>query len=89
VFAFIGNTPLRRAVFLLRTLTGLMANRCAVPAADHVLAMLSRMPVRMAFKALGDLAVPIKHFTVVKLAAKQQTLINQQVSLLWFGQPNM
>jgi hypothetical protein len=89
VFAFTGNTPLRRAVFLLGTLTGLMANRCAVPAADHVLAMLSRMPVRMAFKALGDLAVPIKHFIVVKLAAKQQTLINQQVSLLWFGQPNM
>jgi hypothetical protein len=76
VFAFIGNTPLRRAVFLLRTLTGLMANRYVVPVADYVLIILSRMPIRMAFKALGDLAVLIKHFIVVKLAAKQQTLIN-------------
>jgi hypothetical protein len=70
VFAFTGNTPLRRVVFLLGTLTGLIANRYVVPVADHVLIMLSRMPVRMAFKALGDLAVPIKHFIVVKLAAK-------------------
>jgi hypothetical protein len=75
-FALTGNTPLCYAVLLLGTLASLMADRSAVSAADHVLAVLSRMPIRVALKALGDLAVPVKHFTVVKLATKQQTLIN-------------
>jgi hypothetical protein len=71
VFALISNTPLCRIVFFLGALAGLVANCCIVPAADYILAMLCGMPVRVALKALGDLAVPVKHFTVVKLATKQ------------------
>ncbi len=48
-----------------------MANRYAVSAADHVLVVLSYMPVRIAFKALYNLVVSIKDLIVVELATKQ------------------
>ncbi len=69
VFALIGNTLLYYTVVFLWALTSLVANRCAVPAADHILAVLCYMPIQMAFKALGDLAVTIEDLAVMELTA--------------------
>jgi hypothetical protein len=63
-------------VLLLRTLASLVANCCTVPIADNVLVVLCRMPIRVAFKALCDLAVSVEDLTVVELAAKQQALVD-------------
>ncbi len=51
--------------------------------------MLCSVPIRVAFKALGDLAVPVKDFIVVELATKQEALVYKQVSLLRLYKPNI
>ncbi len=76
MFAFIGNTLLCYTVLLLGALTSLVANCCAVFAAALILAVLSYMPIRIAFKALCNLAVSIKDLIVVELATKQQALVD-------------
>ncbi len=76
VFAFIGNALLCYTVLLLGALASLVANCCTVFAADHVLAVLSYMPVHVAFKALYNLAVFVKDLIVIELATKQQALVN-------------
>ena len=69
MFAFTDNTLLYCVVVFLRALTSLIANCCTMSTADYVLAVLCCIPVQVVFKALGDLVVPIKHFTDVKLTA--------------------
>ena len=69
MFALTDNAPLCYTVLLLRTLAGLMTDRCAVFITDHILVILSRVPVQVTFEVLSDLAVSVKYFTVIKLAA--------------------
>ncbi len=71
VFAFTGNALLCYIVLLLGALASLVANRCAVSIADHILVVLSYMPVYIAFKALYNLAVSVKDLIVIELATKQ------------------
>ena len=68
MFAFTGNTPLCHTVLFLKILASLMADRCAVSVTDYILIMLSRVLIQVTFKVLGDLAVLIKYFIVIKLA---------------------
>ena len=56
-------------IFFFRTLASLITNCCTVFTADYILIILSRVPVQVTFEVLGDLAVLIKYFIVVKFAA--------------------
>ena len=70
MFALTGNILLYRTVVFLGALASLVADRCTVPAVDYILVVLCGIPVRVAFKALCDLAISVEDLIVVELTTK-------------------
>ncbi len=70
MFALIGNTLLYYIVFFFGIVANLVANCYIMPIANYIFVMLYSIPIRVVFKALGDLVVPIKDFIVIELTNK-------------------